>query len=141
MTEAAGLTGYSRAIDDILCPNALKVLEKRYLMKDEDGRATEKPSDMFMRVAQNIAGAERAWGADDAGVAEVAEDFYQLMTSLEFLPNADERRARSPAALGLLCTAGRGFDGVDLWRGERHRAYSQIRGRDGLQLLQAASWW
>jgi ribonucleoside-diphosphate reductase alpha chain len=88
MTEAAGLTGYSRAIDDILCPNALKVLEKRYLKKDEDGRPIEKPSDMFMRVARNIAEAERAWGADDARVTEVVQDFYQLMTSLEFLPNS-----------------------------------------------------
>ncbi len=55
MTEATGLTGYSRAIDEILCPNALKVLEKRYLKKDDDGKAIEKPSDMFIRVAQNIA--------------------------------------------------------------------------------------
>ena len=52
MAEAAGLTGYSRAIDEILCPNALKVLEKRYLKKDDDGNALEKPSDMLMRVAQ-----------------------------------------------------------------------------------------
>jgi ribonucleoside-diphosphate reductase alpha chain len=88
MTEAAGLTGYSRAIDDILCPNALKVLEKRYLKKGEDGRPLEKPSDMFMRVAQNIAAAERAWGADETRVTEVARDFYELMTSLEFLPNS-----------------------------------------------------
>ena len=45
-------------------------------------------SDMFVRVAENIASAERAWGADDARVAEVAADFYDLMTSLEFLPNS-----------------------------------------------------
>ena len=88
MTEASGLTGYSRAIDEILCANALKVLEKRYLKKDEDGEAIEKPSDMFVRVAENIAEAERAWGADDARVAEVTSDFYELMTSLEFLPNS-----------------------------------------------------
>ncbi len=88
MTEAAGLTGYSRAIDEILSPNALKVLEKRYLKKDEDGHPLEKPSDMFMRVAQNIAAAERAWGADEARVMEVTRDFYELMTSLEFLPNS-----------------------------------------------------
>ena len=88
MTEASGLTGYSRAIDEILCANALKVLEKRYLKKDDDGQAIEKPSDMFVRVAENIAEAERAWGADDARVAEVTRDFYELMTSLEFLPNS-----------------------------------------------------
>ena len=88
MADAAGATSYSRAIDEILSPNSLKVLQKRYLTKDEAGKPTEDPSDMFMRVAENIAGAERVWGADDAGVAEAAADFYDLMTSLEFLPNS-----------------------------------------------------
>jgi len=88
MPDAVGATGYSRAIDEILSPNSLKVLQKRYLRKDEAGNPVENPSDMFVRVAENIAGAERAWGADDARVAEVARDFYELMTSLEFLPNS-----------------------------------------------------
>jgi len=88
MTDTAGTTGYSRAIDEILSPNSLKVLQKRYLSKDEAGNACENPSDMFVRVAENIAAAERVWGADEAQVAEVARDFYELMTSLEFLPNS-----------------------------------------------------
>lgn len=88
MLEGAGVTGYSCAIDDILSPNSLKVLQKRYLQKDDEGRAVENPSDMFARVAENIASAERSWGADDTRVAEVATDFYDLMTSLEFLPNS-----------------------------------------------------
>jgi ribonucleoside-diphosphate reductase alpha chain len=88
MAEAAGATGYSRAIDDILSPNALKVLQKRYLKKDDAGNAIEKPSDMFIRVAENIASAESAFGASESEVAEVARDFYDLMTSLEFLPNS-----------------------------------------------------
>lgn len=88
MAEIADTTGYSRAIDEILSPNALKVLQRRYLRKDDGGQAVEAPSDMFMRVAENIASAERVWGADDAQVAEIGRDFYQLMTSLEFLPNS-----------------------------------------------------
>ena len=88
MAEAAGATGYARTIDDILSPNSLKVLQRRYLSKDEAGNATENPSDMFIRVAENIASAERSWGADDAAVAEVASDFYSLMTALDFLPNS-----------------------------------------------------
>ncbi len=88
MSELKGATGYSRAIDEILSPNSLKVLQKRYLNKDEAGNPTENPSDMFVRVAENIAAAEREWGADDAAVAEVSRDFYELMTSLEFLPNS-----------------------------------------------------
>lgn len=84
----ARATSYSRSIDEILSPNSLKVLQKRYLQKDDEGNAIENPSDMFIRVAENIADAERVWGADDARVAEVARDFYDLMTSLEFLPNS-----------------------------------------------------
>ncbi len=88
MSDLKGATGYSRAIDEILSPNSLKVLQKRYLNKDEAGNPTENASDMFIRVAENIAAAERVWGADDAAVADVAADFYELMTSLEFLPNS-----------------------------------------------------
>ncbi|HEY5549323.1 MAG TPA: vitamin B12-dependent ribonucleotide reductase [Coriobacteriia bacterium] len=84
----AGRTTYSRVIDETLAPNALKVLQRRYLLKDDDGQAVENPSDMFVRVAENIAGAERNYGADDARVAEVARDFYELMTNLDFLPNS-----------------------------------------------------
>ncbi|HEX9092488.1 MAG TPA: vitamin B12-dependent ribonucleotide reductase, partial [Coriobacteriia bacterium] len=56
--------------------------------KDEDGQPVEKPSDMFIRVAENIAAAEKGYGATRAQVAEVARDFYDLMTSLDFLPNS-----------------------------------------------------
>jgi ribonucleoside-diphosphate reductase alpha chain len=88
MAGAKKTTTYSRVIDETLAPNSLKVLQRRYLMKDDDGQPIEKPSDMFARVAENIAGAERLYGADDAKVADVARDFYELMTSLDFLPNS-----------------------------------------------------
>ena len=88
MAEAAGATEYSRAIDDILSPNALKVLQRRYLKKDMSGGPIENVSDMFARVAENIAMAEKSWGATDVEIAELARDYYELMTSLEFLPNS-----------------------------------------------------
>lgn len=88
MPDAARKTEYSRAIDDILSPNSLKVLQKRYLLKDEAGNPVEQPSDMFRRVAENIASAELAFGGDAETVAEIAADFYDLMTTLEFLPNS-----------------------------------------------------
>jgi len=79
---------YDTSINEHLAPNALTVLERRYLKKDEDGNPVEKASDMFIRVAENIASAEKVWGASDEEVADVAQDFYSLMTDLEFLPNS-----------------------------------------------------
>jgi ribonucleoside-diphosphate reductase alpha chain len=79
---------YPTTIDETLSPNSLKVLQKRYLKKDESGQPVERPSDMFARVARNIASAEAAFGASPERVDEVARDFYELMTSLDFLPNS-----------------------------------------------------
>ena len=88
MADAGRTTHYSRVIDETLAPNALKVLQRRYLQRDEDGQPVERPSEMFARVAENIASAERIYGADEVGVAETASGFYDLMTSLDFLPNS-----------------------------------------------------
>jgi len=68
-----------------LTDNARRVLEKRYLQKDHEGQVTEKPEELFRRVAKAIAAAETAYGAD-AGAWEA--EFYRVMTSLEFLPNS-----------------------------------------------------
>ncbi|MBI5233710.1 MAG: vitamin B12-dependent ribonucleotide reductase [Deltaproteobacteria bacterium] len=70
-----------------LTENALKVLEKRYLKKDEQGRPIESPHDMFTRVSLNIASAER-FHDPDADIEKVAGEFYDAMVSLEFLPNS-----------------------------------------------------
>jgi ribonucleoside-diphosphate reductase alpha chain len=79
---------YPKTINETLSPNSLMVLRKRYLKKDEEGNAVEQPSDMFRRVAENIASAELRYDSDATEVARVAADFYDLMTSLEFLPNS-----------------------------------------------------
>ncbi len=67
--------------------NALKVLERRYLKRDEDGNVVETPEDMFRRVALNIATAELIYDKD-ADVEGVAEGFYNAMVSFDFLPNS-----------------------------------------------------
>ncbi len=79
---------FSRAIDECLTANSMVVLQKRYLRKDDDGNPIEKPSDMFVRVANNIAQADAGFGASAEQVGQTAADFYELMTSLEFLPNS-----------------------------------------------------
>ncbi|MEM4239877.1 MAG: adenosylcobalamin-dependent ribonucleoside-diphosphate reductase [Candidatus Woesearchaeota archaeon] len=64
--------------------NALKVLEKRFLKKDADGKLLETPSQMFRRVAANIAQADAFYGGD---VAATTERFYERMRKLELLPS------------------------------------------------------
>jgi len=70
-----------------LSDNALRVLERRYLSKDGDGKVIETPQELFHRVARHIASAESHYD-DKADVSSWEEAFYQLMTNLDFLPNS-----------------------------------------------------
>jgi ribonucleoside-diphosphate reductase alpha chain len=71
-----------------LSPNAMKVLEKRYLKKDDLGNCLERPEDLFRRVANNIAQADANYGAKDSGISKTEEEFFEMMARLEFLPNS-----------------------------------------------------
>ncbi|MBI2626511.1 MAG: vitamin B12-dependent ribonucleotide reductase [Candidatus Nealsonbacteria bacterium] len=73
-----------------LSPNALRVLESRYLNKNDEGKIVETPQELFKRVAQNIASAEKIYKPDltDEEVFQIEEKFYHMMASLEFLPNS-----------------------------------------------------
>jgi len=70
-----------------LSDNALRVLEKRYLIKNEKGRAIETPQKLFRRVAKHIAPVELLYNPE-ADLSSLEEAFYQLMANLEFLPNS-----------------------------------------------------
>ncbi len=70
-----------------LTENALHVLQKRYLKKDKQGQVIETPEEMFRRVAEAIASAELIYDPK-ADVRAREDEFYQLMASLEFLPNS-----------------------------------------------------
>jgi len=68
--------------------NALTVLERRYLVKDEHGKPVEQPQDLFWRVARTIAAPDRAYGASQKAVESVAETFYELMATRVWMPNS-----------------------------------------------------
>ncbi|MEM2567721.1 MAG: vitamin B12-dependent ribonucleotide reductase [Candidatus Bathyarchaeia archaeon] len=68
-----------------LTVNALEVLSKRYLRRDEAGNIIEDPAQMFRRVAKAIARIDRKYGEDPK---ESEETFYRMMARLEFLPNS-----------------------------------------------------
>ena len=67
--------------------NALTVLQRRYLSKDPNGQITEKPEQMFSRVARHIAEAELIYDAAEP-MDMVAESFYHQMSTFKFLPNS-----------------------------------------------------
>jgi ribonucleoside-diphosphate reductase alpha chain len=69
-----------------LSENAITVLERRYLRKNEQGDVIETPEEMFQRVAHAMARADELYGRDDAWNTEA--EFYSLMTTLQFIPNS-----------------------------------------------------
>ena len=87
-----------------LSKNALLILEQRYLQKNSKGKVIEKPEDLFRRVAKNIALADKKYknknikptkikdfrGPENPRdfLGKTEEEFYNLMTSLDFLPNS-----------------------------------------------------
>ncbi len=89
MAESTIETGPKVEITDKidLTDNARQVLEKRYLKKDKKGRAVELPEEMFHRVSRTIASADLKYDAK-ADVKSREDEFYRVMTNLEFLPNS-----------------------------------------------------
>jgi len=67
MSSLASASGADVRLEDYpepkLTENARRVLEARYLKKDESGRCTETPADLFRRVARTIADVETEYGA------------------------------------------------------------------------------
>lgn len=63
------------------------VLQQRYLLKDEFGRVKETPARMFRRVAKAVASADLIYDSR-ADIPKVQEEFYMIMSNLDFLPNS-----------------------------------------------------
>jgi ribonucleoside-diphosphate reductase alpha chain len=71
-----------------LTENAIKVLERRYLIKDDEGKTVETPVELFRRVARHIAKAEYRYGAEEAEVKRVEARYYTAIANQEFMPNS-----------------------------------------------------
>lgn len=83
--EAKGIFGIE---DDLKLPvNAVRILEKRYLLKDELGNLIETPKRMFHRVAREVASADHLYGKK-FNAEETEKEFYRVMSNLEFIPNS-----------------------------------------------------
>ncbi len=69
-----------------LTDNALRILEARYLRRDPTtGQIIETPEELFSRVARAVAAAESQWNEDPSAWEE---SFFEILASLEFLPNS-----------------------------------------------------
>lgn len=68
--------------------NAEVILEKRYLLRDTNGKIVENAQGMFRRVAHAIAKGDTLYGASPDRVDQIADRFYRMMASLDFLPNS-----------------------------------------------------
>ena len=58
--------------------NALTVLEKRYLAKDEEGNVVETVEEMFRRVADTIAAVDAKYD-NTVNTKEVSDEFFELV--------------------------------------------------------------
>jgi len=71
-----------------LSPNAITVLQERYLVRDENGQVVEKPAELFWRVATAVAAVEDQWQTPTEQRRLLERQFYQLMATRRFLPNS-----------------------------------------------------
>jgi ribonucleoside-diphosphate reductase alpha chain len=72
-----------------LSENAIRVLKRRYLRKNRKGNVIETPEQMFRRVAQHIAKAEKNYGNKSIEAINRCEEiFFDMMADAKFLPNS-----------------------------------------------------
>ena len=67
--------------------NAITVLQKRYLLRNGQGRIVETPKQLFRRVAKAIAEVDYSYEFTKSQVKVLEEEFYNLMARKEFMPN------------------------------------------------------
>jgi ribonucleoside-diphosphate reductase alpha chain len=70
-----------------LSKNAQIVLEKRYLVRNAEGKTVEDISGLFNRVAEAVAQPDKLYNVN-ADIEKTKKTFYNVMTNLEFLPNS-----------------------------------------------------
>jgi len=71
-----------------LSPQAEVVAQKRYFLKNDDNEVVEEAPDMFRRVADAVAAVEIQYGKLDIETKLSANEFYTIMSNLDFLPNS-----------------------------------------------------
>ena len=71
-----------------LSEQAETILKHRYFLKNTNGDSVENSSTLFRRVARAIAGVELEFLTLPVEIELLENDFYEMMSSLEFIPNS-----------------------------------------------------
>lgn len=71
-----------------LSRNALRVLEKRYLLTDDAGNPKETAEELFRRVARALSATEAKFGLAPVEIADLEDQYFQVMSEHKFLPNS-----------------------------------------------------
>ncbi|HEY8325712.1 MAG TPA: adenosylcobalamin-dependent ribonucleoside-diphosphate reductase [Ktedonobacterales bacterium] len=88
-TGASGSDGAHQRAAGAWSEAAVRVLRERYLLRDANGAVKETPDELVWRVSRAVAGAEKQWTDPEGQTPEqIAQQFYDVMTSREFLPNS-----------------------------------------------------
>lgn len=66
--------------------NAIKVLEKRYFLKDADGTPLEDTAALFTRVANAVASVDKKSSAEE--ISTLSSEFFDMMINRDFMPNS-----------------------------------------------------
>ena len=72
----------------IITDQADVILNHRYLLKDSSNNVIETPTEMFSRVAKSVASIDKQYMKLDVELALTEADFFNMMSTLEFLPNS-----------------------------------------------------
>jgi ribonucleoside-diphosphate reductase alpha chain len=88
MTTTMTLTDTIGTIPITLSSQAEIVAKKRYFLKDDSNEIVEDAPAMFRRVADAIAAVEKQYGKLDIDVQLTSNEFYTVMSNLDFIPNS-----------------------------------------------------
>ncbi len=73
-------------LEERLSENATWTFNKKYLDRDDEGGVTETPNERFYAVAKTMAEVESQYGKSQKKVNEFTEEFYSMMSSLDYIP-------------------------------------------------------
>jgi ribonucleoside-diphosphate reductase alpha chain len=88
MTTTMTLTHTIGTIPITLSSQAEVVAKKRYFLKDDSNEVVEDAPAMFRRVANAIAAVEKEYGKLEIDSQLTSNEFYTIMSNLDFLPNS-----------------------------------------------------